>query len=82
MDAARRRDAAESKRDRRRDLVRTALECLAWCVIGLLCLGWAFHTTDPVMGRAAFWAGVGFGSAGIIFALLGAYRRGERRGDW
>jgi hypothetical protein len=82
MAAARRREAEAADRVRRRDLARTALECVAWCAAGLACMGWAFHTTDPVAGRAAFYVGVGAGNAGILFSLLAAWRRGERRGDW
>ena len=82
MEAARLREAAESDRDRRRDLIRTAFECLAWCALGLVGMAWGLHTTDALLGRAAFYAGAGAGNAGVIFAVLGWYRRGERRGDW
>jgi hypothetical protein len=82
MAVARRREAEVADRIRRRDLVRTALECVAWCAAGLFSMGWAFHTTDEFAGRVAFLVGVGAGNAGILFALLSAYRRGERRGDW
>jgi hypothetical protein len=82
MEAARVREAAEADRDRRRDFFRTALECLAWCALGLLGMGWGLHTTDELLGRGVFYAGAGVGNAGVIFALLGWYRRGERRGDW
>jgi len=82
MEAARQREAAEADRDRRRDFFRTAVECLAWCALGLAGMGWGLHTTDALLGRGVFYAGVGAGNAGVIFALLRWYRRGERRGDW
>lgn len=81
--AARRRDEARAaNRDRTRDFIRTGLECMGWCAIGLLGIGWAVHTTDEALGQVAFWAGMGVGNAGWLFSVLGAYRRGERRGDW
>lgn len=81
---ARRRAEEKVEADRltRRDLALTALRCLAWAAGGLYLVAWSVHTTDQALGRAAFWAGLGGGNAGIIFSLLAAYRRGERRGDW
>jgi hypothetical protein len=77
-----RRLAEEADGDKRRDALLTALACLGWMLLGLFCLAWSFHTTDPVYGRAAFFAGIGIGNGGIVFTLLGFYRRGEQRGDW
>ena len=82
METSRLRAAAEADRDRRRDFFRTAAECLGWCVLGLTAMGWGLHTTDELLGRGVFYAGVGAGNAGIIFSVLAAYRRGEKRGDW
>jgi hypothetical protein len=50
--------------------------------LGLYLLGWSVHTTDDRYGWLAFYAGLILGNAGIVFTLLGAYRRGEQRGDW
>lgn len=81
--AERRRDEARAAdRDRTRDFVRTGLECVGWCVLGLVGIGWSISTTDQVLGEAAFWGGLGVGNVGWLFSVLGAYRRGERRGDW
>ncbi len=81
--AARRCQERElAERDRRRDMVRTALACVGWCALGLFCIAWAFHTTDEAYGRVAFLAGIAIGNGGVIATLLSAYRRGERRGDW
>lgn len=81
--AARNR-AAESRArwDMRTDAVLTALTCLFFSACGIAMIGFALHTTDIWMGRAFFWGGIALGNSGIIFALLAAYRRGERRGDW
>lgn len=76
------RQAAAAERDRRRDFVRTALECIVCSWLGILLVGWALHTTDATYGRVAFWGGLAVGNGGNVFALLSAYRRGERRGDW
>ena len=82
MAARNRRLADEADGEQRRDAVLTALSCLLWMGLGVACLLWSFHTTDQGYGRAAFFAGLGIGNGGIIFTLLGFYRRGERRGDW
>lgn len=82
MEAARLREADQADRDRRRDFFRTAAECLGWCALGLAGMAWGLHTTDGLLGRGVFYAGVGAGNAGIIFSVLAAYRRGEKRGDW
>ena len=75
-------EKVEADRITRRDLLFTALQCLFWSAVGLFLVAWSVHTTDPTLAKAAFVAGLGVGNAGIIFTLLGAYRRGERRGDW
>lgn len=81
--AQRRRDEArEADRDRLRDFVRAGLECMGWCALGLFGIAWGVHTTDPALGQMAFWGGLGVGNVGWLFSVLGAYRRGERRGDW
>ncbi|HZS59093.1 MAG TPA: hypothetical protein VFA43_07465 [Gemmatimonadaceae bacterium] len=82
MAAKRREESVQANRDKFRDYARTALMCFVWCAVGTFFLAWSAHTTDEVLGRAAFWGGLGLGNAGIIFTLLAAYRRGEKRGDW
>ena len=85
LDAIAAREAAahiEANRDRRRDLARTALACLGWSALGIACILGSGHTTNYTVGTIAFYGGLGIGNAGIIFSLLGAYRRGEKRGDW
>jgi len=81
--AERRRDeAVQANRDKLWDYVLTALACFAWCAVGTFLIAWSAHTTDEVLGHAAFWGGLGLGNSGIIYTLLAAYRRGEKRGDW
>lgn len=75
-------ERTDAKRDRRRDLTLSALACLGWSALGIFCILWSAHTTSYTYGSIAFFSGVGVGNAGIIFTLLGAYRRGEKRGDW
>jgi hypothetical protein len=77
-----RADAEEADRERFRDLMRSSLRCVAWGALGMFCVAWSVHTTDVAYGKMAFFAGLGAGNGGVIFTLLGAYRRGERRGDW
>jgi hypothetical protein len=75
-------ERTDAERDRRRDLTLSALACLGWSALGIFCILWSAHTTSYTYGSIAFFSGVGVGNAGIIFTLLGAYRRGEKRGDW
>lgn len=75
------REHEEANRDARLSTIRTALECLAWSALGIVCIGWSLHTTDPDYGRIAFYAGIGFGNGGILFSLADWYRRAARRGD-
>jgi hypothetical protein len=82
MAERRRAEAVQANRDKAWDYVLTALKCFAWCAVGTFFIAWSAHTTDETLGHAAFWGGLGIGNAGIIFTLLAAYRRGEKRGDW
>lgn len=71
-----------ANRESRRALVRACLECLGSCALGLVIMAFAFHTTDPVLGKVYFYGGMVVGYSGILMSLVGAYRRGEQRGDW
>jgi len=82
MGRRRAEEAVEASRVTRRDLTWTALQCVAWAGAGIFLILWSAHTTDIVLGRAAFYAGVGVGNGGWIFTALAAYARGEKRGDW
>jgi hypothetical protein len=81
---ARRRFAEhrEAQRDTRRDYVRTALACWGWCMLGIAFIAFSMRLTHQTIAEALFWSGLGIGNAGMIFTLLAAYRRGEKRGDW
>lgn len=76
--------AAESRArwETRLDLIFTAFTCLLFSAGGIALIGLALHTTNVWVGRGCFWGGIALGNSGIIFTLLAAYRRGERRGDW
>lgn len=82
MGAKRRREALLADQDRVRDLVVTGARCVAWALLGILPILWSASTTSLILGRIAFWGGLLVGNTGIVFTLLGAYRRGEARGDW
>lgn len=82
MQRQRERQHEEAQRDRNRDLLWTAIQCMCWSAAGIFLILWSAHTTDYAYGTAAFFAGLGLGNGGIIFTLLAAYRRGELRGDW
>lgn len=72
----------EASRDTVRDLAVTALVCVGWALAGIALIALSAHTSSLFYGRLAFYSGVGLGNAGVIFTVLGAYRRGEKRGDW
>ena len=72
----------QAERDKRWDFLRTALQCWWWCFAGVAMIAWSLQFSDERYARAVFWAGIGVGNAGIIFSILGLYRRGEARGDW
>jgi len=72
----------EAGRYARRDLLRTALQCVAFCLLGLVIMFFAFYVTDLQIGRALLWGGMAVGYAGMAWTLLSAYVRGEERGDW
>ena len=75
-------ESKEAERDKWRDIISTSLQCFAWAALGIVLILWSAHTSDLTYGKAAFFGGLGIGNGGIIFTLLAAYRRGERRGDW
>ncbi len=79
---SRQRSEREAGRATRRDLFRACGHILSWVVCGLALLGLALHSSDPVMGRVFWLAGQTVWLGGVMFSLLAAYRRGERRGDW
>jgi hypothetical protein len=80
--AKRRTEAELAHRDTWRDYVLTALKCLVWAALGIFLVMWSAHTTSLAYGRMALWAGLAVGNGGVLFTLIAAYARGERRGDW
>lgn len=78
----RRRSEHDAGRETRRDMLKACGHIAFWVVCGLSLIGLALHTDDPVIGRVFWLAGQTVWLAGVSFALLAAYRRGERRGDW
>lgn len=65
-----------------RDLLLTCGHLAFWVACGLVLLGMALHTTDPSWGHIMWLAGHAVWIPGVLFSLLAAYRRGEKRGDW
>jgi hypothetical protein len=80
---AERRAAAEgARRDSVWAYVATALACVGWAGAGIFLLMWSAHTTSMAYGRIAFFGGLVVGNGGVLFTLIAAYLRSERRGDW
>jgi hypothetical protein len=82
MQARREAEHAQAERDRQWSMVRSGLMCLVWAVLGLVCFGFAFHTTDPTLAQIYKWGAYLITYGGVSYTLLRAYRRGEDRGDW
>jgi hypothetical protein len=78
----RKEEYRQAERDRSRDLFRTGVSCVVWCVAGLVVFAFAFHTTDPVFAEVYRWGAYIVTYGGIFTTLARAYLRGERRGDW
>lgn len=72
----------EADRDSRLDLLRVCAEMVGWTVLGLLLAGMAFRVTDYSVGLVFLYAGMVVNIGGVAWAIVAAYLRGERRGDW
>jgi hypothetical protein len=71
-----------ASRDTRREIRRSAALVVLWSALGIAFVLTSFAVSDLTLGRILFWTGVGAGNGGMLFTLLAAYRRGEKRGDW
>ncbi len=78
------RAAAEraARRETRVAWLRVVGEITAWTLAGLVGIGLAWHSTSYDVGMAWWWAGATVWVGGVTTAVLTAYRRGEKRGDW
>jgi len=82
MQAKRAEEHRRAERDTGRDLFRTGLMCVLWCVTGLVVFAFAFHTTEPLLAQVFKWGAYVVTYGGITTTLARTYLRGERRGDW
>lgn len=71
-----------ASRETRRDLYKTCLHLVFWVLCGWVFIGFSAHSTDVGFGWVLYWAGFTVWIPGVLFSLLAAYRRGEKRGDW
>jgi hypothetical protein len=76
------RSERDARRETARDMLRSMGHIVFWVLCGLAFLGLALHTDDHAVGMMFWWAGHAVWIGGVAGALLAAYRRGERRGDW
>ena len=72
----------EADRDARIALLKAVAGMIAWCVIGVVILGFAFHTGDEKTGWVFFWSGLLVGYAGMFWTMHWYYKAGVDRGDW
>ncbi len=79
---SRERERHDAERDRRRDLLWTALLIGVWTVVGLAIMGLGIWVEGEDVGRPLWIGGRVVGIAGVGFTLYRAYLRGEERGDW
>jgi hypothetical protein len=82
MQAKREAEHQDAERDRRWSLIRSGLACVMWAFLGLVCYGFAFHTTDHAMAEIYTIGAYIITYGGVSYTLLRAYRQGEKRGDW
>ena len=75
-------DHVAAERERRWSLIRSGIACLVWALLGLVCYGFAFHTTDMGMAKIYQWGAYVITYGGVSFTCLRAYRKGVERGDW
>ena len=80
--AGREAEDRKARGDTFRDLCATSLHLLFWVLAGWAFIGFSAHTTNVTIGWILFWTGLGVWIPGVLFSLLAAYRRGEKRGDW
>jgi fatty acid desaturase len=72
----------DARKETTRDLLKTCGHMLFWVACGWAFIGLSAHTTNEVVGWVLFWGGLCVWIPGVLFSLLAAYRRGEKRGDW
>ncbi|MBA3671382.1 MAG: hypothetical protein H0W68_05100 [Gemmatimonadaceae bacterium] len=68
--------------DTSRDLLKTCAHMVFWVLAGWVFIGFAVHTTQAALGRVLYLTGFLVWVPGVLFSILAAYRRGEKRGDW
>lgn len=69
-------------RDTFRDLAKTSVQMVCWLLAGWTFIAFSVHTTNMIVGKILWWTGLAVWIPGVLFSLLAAYRRGEKRGDW
>ncbi len=72
----------EARGAARRDLLLASLQCIAFCVLGMAIMFFAFYVDDLLIGRAFLYGGMAIGYAGIFYTIFSAYKKGVQRGDW
>jgi hypothetical protein len=75
-------DNRDAQRETLRDMLRTCGHMIFWVLAGWVFIGLSAHSTNLMLGRVLYWAGFSIWIPGVLFSLLAAYRRGEKRGDW
>jgi len=80
----REREQASRESDRlyRWELIRVCAEMFGWAVVGLFIAAFAFHVHDRDTGMIFLYGGMVVTWAGVLWAIVTAYHRGEARGDW
>jgi hypothetical protein len=63
------------------ELLKVALQVMAWCVLGVVIIGMAFWVNDVQWGNILLWLGMLVGYTGMTVTLWLAYLRAEERGD-
>jgi uncharacterized YccA/Bax inhibitor family protein len=82
LNASSRAEHFAARRDTVRDLVRTCGHVVFWVLAGWMLIGFSAHSTNETLAWILYWAGYAVWIPGVLFSLLAAYRRGEKRGAW
>ena len=81
LERKRRQEHLQAERDSFWAHVRTALTCVGWSAVGLVCMGFGLHTTDPDLGQIFWKGGMVVGYVGILVTLVRAHGKARERGD-
>lgn len=82
METRRAEAIEQSAKGQRRWLWKMGLVYLGWLFLGLVIMGFGFHSDNERIGRFFVQLSFFVGYGGMYFTTIWAYVRGKERGDW